>query len=330
MPKLYRISKNVFTLLPRRDIFSNANVTIIKDRKNALIDCGSKKDPGTRYLTRIFKSLGIESIDKIIITHSHVDHCQNAGDLAEKFGAEIIAHVNAVPILKRTDEISIDTFEFWELIEETYPLIMRGRFSWLYRRLIVLGYNLLMYGQGKKIEEITAVQEGDTIELGRTILEVIFTPGHSSDSISLLDRKQKIIFTGDMIAWTPYIHTTIDDFRHSIKKILSRSNDIKLAVRGHGRPHRWEGLERENYQEFLEDMAVAEKRIIALLKRYGTMTAQQMLSSVFRRSHFVHQLTYRIFMKTQQFWIKKYLENLENKNMIKSNKQGMKTWYTLA
>ncbi|MHA1143550.1 MAG: MBL fold metallo-hydrolase [Candidatus Helarchaeota archaeon] len=320
----------MYTLLPRRDVFSNANVTIIKDKRNALIDSGSVSDPGTRYLTRILKSIGINDIDKIIITHSHVDHCQNAGNLAEKFGAEIIAHENAGPTLKRSNEVSVETFEFWELLEDAYPKLVNGRFNRITRHLIILGYKHLIYGRGKKIDDVTFVKDGDIIRIGETNLEVIFVPGHSNDSICLLDSKKKIIYTGDMIAWTPYIHTSIEDFRNSIKKILTRASEVKVAVRGHGRPHRWEGFEKENYEQFLKDMYTAERRILALLKQHGDLTIDQMISSVFRRTHLVHQLTYRIFMRTQQFWIRKYLQGLQERDLIKSYKEKRTIKYSLT
>lgn len=330
MPKLYQLSKNVYTLLPRGSGFATANVNIIKAKKPALIDCGSSYNPGVNYLIKILKSLKIETIKKIIITHTHMDHCQNAGKLAEKFGAEVIAHKNANNTLKRREYNTLDTFEFWELIEETYPRLFHGRLSWLYRRLIIMGYNFIMYGGTKPINGLIAVDEGDIIELGDYELEVLFTPGHSNDSISILDRQSKLLFTGDMIPWTPYIHTTIEDFRQSVSKILAYAEKyhIKFMVRGHLKPQP-ASVEKANYRMFLDDMDQAEKRILNLLKRRGVLTAKEMMPYIFRRSHFAHQLIYRIFMRTQLFWIKKYLQNLEYKKLIKSLKEGSKTKYIL-
>jgi glyoxylase-like metal-dependent hydrolase (beta-lactamase superfamily II) len=41
------------------------------------------------------------------------------------------------------------------------------------------------------------IQDGHMIDLGNRDLEVIHAPGHSYDSIMLLDRKNKMLFTGD-------------------------------------------------------------------------------------------------------------------------------------
>ncbi|MFX1293485.1 MAG: MBL fold metallo-hydrolase [Promethearchaeota archaeon] len=330
MPRLYRVLKNIFVLLPRTTTFLNANVNIIKSNKTALIDCGSVFDPGTKYLTKILRSLGINAIDYIIITHSHVDHCQNAGLLAERFGAEIIAHKNAKPILNQIGNISNEAFEYWELIEETYPRLLQSNLGWLFRRLIVLGYNYLIYGRGKNIEKVTEVEDGDVIDLGNINLEVLFTPGHSDDSICLLEKKKRIFFSGDMIPWSPYIHTNVEEFRFSISKILKtlERNDSKILVRGHQKPLN-ALVEKENYRKFLQDMIVAERRILKLLDLYEALTAQDMLPYIFHRTHFMHQVIYRIFMRTQLFWIKKYLQNLKDKKLIKCFKHRRKIRYAL-
>src|SRR5262249_12511415 len=44
---------------------------------------------------------------------------------------------------------------------------------------------------------ITPVHDGETFDLGDRTLEVVLTPGHSPDSVCLLDRKDRLLFTGD-------------------------------------------------------------------------------------------------------------------------------------
>lgn len=331
MKRLYRVSKNIFCLLPRSSTFISANINIVNSKTPALIDCGSVFDINLNFFRKILRILGMKTIEKIIITHSHVDHCQNAGYFADYFGAEVIAHKNTIPVLIHSKRGSFDAFEYWDLVEEAFPFIFRSRLSELYRRLILMGYNFFVFRRSKKVKEVTAVGEGDIIDLGNMDLQVLYTPGHSNDSISLLEKQQKIIFTGDMIPWTPYIHTDIETFRASIIKILNciEKYDIRLMVRGHQKPLNAQ-LEKQNYREFIKDMIFAEKRLLKLLEHKSPMTSQKMLPYVFRRSHFTHQLVYRILFRTQQFWIAKYIQNLENKGLIKKVTQGKKTMYSIS
>jgi glyoxylase-like metal-dependent hydrolase (beta-lactamase superfamily II) len=46
-------------------------------------------------------------------------------------------------------------------------------------------------------EQINIVQDGDVFDLGGRKLEVLYTPGHSTDAIMLLDRDNRMLFTGD-------------------------------------------------------------------------------------------------------------------------------------
>jgi glyoxylase-like metal-dependent hydrolase (beta-lactamase superfamily II) len=46
-------------------------------------------------------------------------------------------------------------------------------------------------------EQINTVNHGDVFDLGDRKLEVLYTPGHSTDAIMLLDRGNRMLFTGD-------------------------------------------------------------------------------------------------------------------------------------
>lgn len=50
-----------------------------------------------------------------------------------------------------------------------------------------------------KIFKKSNLEEGKTYELGPFCFEVIFTPGHSSDSVSYYFKEEKKLFTGDFI-----------------------------------------------------------------------------------------------------------------------------------
>jgi glyoxylase-like metal-dependent hydrolase (beta-lactamase superfamily II) len=69
------------------------------------------------------------------------------------------------------------------------------------------------------------LKDGDTIELGRRSLEVIHTPGHSPDSICLLDRENKLFWTGDSFYPAPiYIYsstTNLDQFIESFSRMVN-------------------------------------------------------------------------------------------------------------
>lgn len=57
------------------------------------------------------------------------------------------------------------------------------------------------------------VNDGDVIDLGGRQLEVVMVPGHAPDALCLLDRENRIIFTGDTFYLAPlYTHLEGSDF----------------------------------------------------------------------------------------------------------------------
>lgn len=80
------------------------------------------------------------------------------------------------------------------------------------------------------------VTEGDNIDLGDRCFKVLHMPGHTHGSICLLDEREQIIFTGDVI----YIGGLVDNLpcsnRAMYKMTMRRLNslDINFAYGGHG------------------------------------------------------------------------------------------------
>ena len=89
--------------------------------------------------------------------------------------------------------------------------------------------------------KITAyTRDGDRIDIGKRILEVIATPGHTPDAISLLDRANGLLFTGDTYypapIWLFRPETDFAAYRASIQKLADLVPQIKLVLGAHNIP----------------------------------------------------------------------------------------------
>ena len=84
------------------------------------------------------------------------------------------------------------------------------------------------------------VQEGMQIDLGGLSLEVIFTPGHAPDCISLLDRHNRMLFTGDTFYLAPlYSHlegSNFSDYVASAAKLRAYQPLVDTLVTSHNVP----------------------------------------------------------------------------------------------
>ena len=95
---------------------------------------------------------------------------------------------------------------------------------------LVNKYKVLVYDSSNLIE-------GENI-ISEFIFDVIYTPGHKEDAITIYFKKDKIMFTGDFIFRDSIGRCdlpggNIDDMIKSIKKIINYDRDI-LLYPGHG------------------------------------------------------------------------------------------------
>jgi glyoxylase-like metal-dependent hydrolase (beta-lactamase superfamily II) len=84
------------------------------------------------------------------------------------------------------------------------------------------------------------VHDGEKIVLGGRSLEVIATPGHTPDAISLLDRANGLLFTGDTYypapIWLYRPETDLDAYAASIRRLAALAPQIKLVLGAHNVP----------------------------------------------------------------------------------------------
>jgi glyoxylase-like metal-dependent hydrolase (beta-lactamase superfamily II) len=82
--------------------------------------------------------------------------------------------------------------------------------------------------------------DGDRIDLGGRWLEVIATPGHTPDAISLLDRANGLLFTGDTYypatIWLYRPETDLEAYAASIRRLAALAPQIKMVLGAHNIP----------------------------------------------------------------------------------------------
>ncbi len=106
-----------------------------------------------------------------------------------------------------------------------------------------IGFNPANY-HIKPANKITVIEDGHVFDLGDRELIVKHTPGHSPDSIMLLDEKNSILFTGDTFyPAVLYAHLESSDNVNSVfdiylqtMKELSNTIDVKYLYCSHNYP----------------------------------------------------------------------------------------------
>lgn len=86
------------------------------------------------------------------------------------------------------------------------------------------------------------IADGERIDLGGRVIQVLATPGHTPDAITLLDRANGLLFTGDTYypatIWLYRPETNLDRYAASLEQlaILVQSEPIKLVLGAHNIP----------------------------------------------------------------------------------------------
>lgn len=84
------------------------------------------------------------------------------------------------------------------------------------------------------------IHDGDKIDLGARTIEVIATPGHTPDAISLFDRANGLLFTGDTYypapIWLFRPETDLDAYAASIRRLAALEPQVKLVLGAHNIP----------------------------------------------------------------------------------------------
>jgi glyoxylase-like metal-dependent hydrolase (beta-lactamase superfamily II) len=84
------------------------------------------------------------------------------------------------------------------------------------------------------------IHDGDRIDLGSRVLEVIATPGHTPDAISLLDRASGLLFSGDTYypapIWLFRPETDLEAYGASIRRLAALAPRLKAVLGAHNIP----------------------------------------------------------------------------------------------
>ena len=84
------------------------------------------------------------------------------------------------------------------------------------------------------------IRDNEIIDLGNRKLQIIFTPGHSPDSLCLHDPATKTLFTGDTFypgtlwLWSP--ETDLQAYRKSLEKLTRLVPQLSRLLTAHGTP----------------------------------------------------------------------------------------------
>lgn len=200
-----------------------------------LVDCGPKTPEAKAALEAGLARAGtsLPQIERLIITHGHVDHFGLAAAVTTASGARVFVHEADRPKLL-VDRSFLEPMRAL-ITEAGFPVEVEG---------MVIGGLKRYRDHLDPVEPTDLIGDGDRLPLGDDTLEVIHTPGHAQGHVCLWDGEALI--SGDLlleeISPNPLIEFGRDGRRLRTLPALLRSLrriealNPTIAYPGHGDP----------------------------------------------------------------------------------------------
>ena len=197
-----KVTKAKAIIVPVTPFQQNCTVLWCETSKRAVVI-----DPGGDLpdIERAIAAAGVV-VDKIWLTHGHVDHVGGAADLKARLKVPIEGpHKDDLFLLQHVAE-SARAFGIWNASNVTPD-------RWL--------------------------EDGDQVQVGELTFEVLHCPGHSPGSVALFNAEQRLAIVGDVLFAGSIGRTDLPGGNHrqlldSIRdKLLPLGDDVAI-ISGHG------------------------------------------------------------------------------------------------
>lgn len=210
--EVYRIQPGIFAIYEPGQWEEVISYLIVGKTKSLLFDTGL----GIGDIKRLVSE--ITPVEPLVInSHTHYDHIGGNYQFQEIYGMDN---------------------EFSQLNSKGSPYEEVKEFvsaDWIHGET-PKGFDAQQY-QIKPYKITKIFKDRDRIDLGDRILEIIFIPGHTPDSICLLDRKNRLLFTGDTFYPAPlYAHfpeSNFNQYAETAKLLHKLQSEVDYVIPSH-------------------------------------------------------------------------------------------------
>jgi glyoxylase-like metal-dependent hydrolase (beta-lactamase superfamily II) len=249
-----------------------------------LVDPGPATEEAYEELSEQLAGVGhsIGDVERVIITHPHMDHFGQADRIATEADARVLAHADAVERLG-------DPVAFFAREQEFFRpfLLSMGLPERLVDTVVGLPEPYTDFQDPLDIDR--ALEDGETIDVG-VDLDAVSTPGHAPGSLCFVASGEGVVFTGDHVLadispnpLLTLVPGTTDERTRSLPNYIDslrklQSVDAEVGYGGHREPV--EDL-HGRIQEIDDHHQQRKERIADILAESGPTTAYEIMQEMF-------------------------------------------------
>jgi len=213
--QVYRVRPGVFAIYEPHQFEEVISYLIVGKKRAVLLDTGMGV-ASIREVTEQLTSLPVT----VVNTHTHFDHTGGNAEFTDIANEDTsYTRQNA---LGQSNEYSRDALSAERICGALPPGVKPESYA-------IRPWHVTLW-----------LKVGEQFDLGGRTLEVLFTPGHTPDSLMLLDRANGLLFTGDTFYPGPiYLFVPETDFAayaRSVAKIAPLASQLQLLLPAHNVP----------------------------------------------------------------------------------------------
>lgn len=214
--EVYKLIKDTYAIYEPYQFEESISYLVIGEEKAFLIDTGT----GIGDLKKLVSELTPLPV-AVVNTHIHWDMIGNNSQFNEILIYNSQESIDR--LLKGFDNVFLEKNVLGESVWKPLPE----------------GFDPLTW-ETPPIKPTKLLEDGMILDPGNRPFEVIHSPGHSPDSICLLDKKNRLLFTGDFYYPGPLYafgeDVNINDYITSLEKLTHRINEFDYLCPGHNEP----------------------------------------------------------------------------------------------
>ncbi|MDH3680533.1 MAG: MBL fold metallo-hydrolase [Acidimicrobiia bacterium] len=239
---------------PNPFTFTGTGVYLVGRGSVAVIDPGPTLED---HLDAVLGALGPdETITHLLVTHTHTDHTAAVSKVVDRTGATTYGYGPHGPV---PDDDPLDKVTFDEYFTAEEKVAIEKEWA-------ETPDELKREGPDVDFVPDVAVADGAVIEGPGWTIEVVHTPGHTSNHVCFGLREEKVLFTGDhVMGWSTSVISPPDgdlfDYLNSLRKLLERDDERYWPTHGPAIDN-----PQEYVQSFLDHRLHRERQIIEALQ----------------------------------------------------------------
>ena len=200
----------------RRIKCGNGNCYILEENGNSVLVDTSR----TKYREKILSACRKSNIRLIVLTHAHMDHCQNAAFISEKLNVPIA-------ICRADEELIKDN-----MLQPLHAKTLAGK------AVLFFSVKSFYRDEIQPFAPEVYLQDGDSLEKFGISAKIVALPGHTKGSIGI-DLGKDGIIVGD--ALMNMFYPTVSMLYHDYEQMLESAKKIsgmgeRIVYFGHGKP----------------------------------------------------------------------------------------------